>query len=79
MEIPTVTDKQTNVNNNNSNNPPTLPFGVWEQHQSWLIQTLIIKQTYVDYTLWSADPNVRRVGPRPVLNDTNFDFETTLI
>ena len=29
-----VTVKQTNVNNNNSNNPPTLPFGVWEQHQS---------------------------------------------
>ena len=32
--------------------PPTLPFGVWEQHQSWMIPTLILKQTNVDYTLW---------------------------
>ena len=38
LEIPTVTVKQTNVNNNNSNNPPTLTFGVWEQNQSWKYQ-----------------------------------------
>ena len=34
LEIPTVTVKQTNVNNDNSNNPPTLTIGVWNQHQS---------------------------------------------
>ena len=29
------------MNNNNSTNPSTLRFGVWEQHQSWMIPTLI--------------------------------------
>ena len=56
--------------------PPTLPFGVWEQHQAWMIPTLISKQTNVAYThLISADPTVRRVRTTPILNDTNFNFE----